>query len=349
MINRNVIFWLIILGFGALFVAAITPILLPFVLGILTAYFLDPAADRLERLRLSRAASTTIITACFFICLTLICLLALPLIGEQISALFAALPSYAAQLEQDVTPQLQGWLGMLPAEQLERLREAAANVSGVMLRWLAEFLANLFASGMAFINLLSLVLITPLVTFYLLRDWDEITAHVDRLLPRRYAATIRDQLAQIDATLAGFIRGQLNVCFILALFYSIGLSLAGLKFGIVIGLITGLLAIVPYVGFALGFISGMTIAFFQFGLGGEMAAVLIVFLIGQVLESYILTPRLVGEKVGLHPVWIIFAMLAGGVLFGFVGVLLAIPVAAVIGVLLRFATARYLESPYYHG
>jgi predicted PurR-regulated permease PerM len=331
------------------FLFAIKSILLPFVLGILTAYFLDPAADRLERLKLSRTTATSIITACFFITVGLLCLLIVPLIGEQFSGLLSSLPGYAAQFEQEIAPEIQAFIGMLPADQMDRAKEAVANFSGVMVKWLTDVAGNLFASGMAFINLLSLMLITPLVTFYLLRDWDKVVSHVDNLLPRKHEHTIREQLVIIDNTLAGFIRGQLNVCFILAAFYAIGLSVVGLKFGIVIGLITGLLAIVPYLGFALGFITGMAVAFFQFGDFGAMIAVLVVFMIGQVLESYILTPKLVGEKVGLHPVWIIFAMLAGGALFGFVGVLLAIPVAAILGVLLRFGTERYLESRYYHG
>lgn len=349
MINRSGVFWLILVAACLAFLIAIKAILLPFVLGILTAYFLDPAADRLERLRLSRTAATSTITACFFITVLLLCLLIVPLIGDQFSGLLSSLPGYALQFEQEVAPQVQAFIGMLPAEHMERAREAVANFSGVMVKWLADMAGSLFASGVAFINLLSLVLITPLVTFYLLRDWDNVVAHVGNLLPRKHEHTIRAQLVIIDETLAGFIRGQLNVCFILAAFYATGLSLAGLSFGIVIGLMTGLLAIVPYVGFALGFITGMAVAFFQFGDVGGMVWVLAVFLVGQVLESYILTPKLVGEKVGLHPVWIIFAMLAGGALFGFVGVLLAIPVAAILGVLLRFATAHYLESRYYQG
>jgi predicted PurR-regulated permease PerM len=183
----------------------------------------------------------------------------------------------------------------------------------------------------------------------MLRDWDDIVARFDRLLPRPYEHVIREQLSIIDDTLAGFIRGQLNVCLLMSIVYGLGLTLVGLKFGIIIGLAAGLLVIVPYVGFLICFLIGMGVAFFQFDSMQDVGMVLAVFVAGQIIESNFVTPKLVGEKVGLHPVWIIFGMLAGASLFGFVGVLLAVPLTAVAGVLIRFATARYLESSYYNG
>lgn len=191
------------------------------------------------------------------------------------------------------------------------------------------------------------ILITPVVAFYLINDWHEITKRLDNLLPRAYAETIREQVNIIDRTLAGFVRGQVNVCIIMGLFYGIGLTIVGLKFGIIIGLITGILAIIPYVGFMFGLLIGLGVAFFQFGTLHPMLMVFGVFMIGQIIEGNVITPRLVGEKVGLHEVWIIFGLLAGATLFGFVGVLLAIPITAVIGVLLRFAVKRYLQSDIY--
>ncbi|MGE0755235.1 MAG: AI-2E family transporter, partial [Alphaproteobacteria bacterium] len=195
----------------------------------------------------------------------------------------------------------------------------------------------------------SLFLITPIVAFYLLRDWDRLVDHIDNLLPRKHAATIREQMRIIDRTLAGFLRGQFNVCLILGTYYAIGLTLVGLKFGLLIGLATGFLTIFPYVGLMLGMGIGLSVALFQFGDFMPVAMTLAVFVTGQIIEGYFITPKLVGDKVGLHPVWIIFGMLAGAALFGFVGILLAIPVTAVMGVLIRFAISRYKLSNYYQG
>jgi predicted PurR-regulated permease PerM len=349
-INRKAVFWLSIIAASITFIVLIRSVLLPFVLGMLTAYFLDPAADRLQRLKLSRAAATTLITALFFVVITVLSLLLIPMVAGQISELLLALPGYVAAFETNFAPRLSSFVGALPAEQIEGIKQAVSNFSGVMVKWMADLAAGLFQSGMTFINLLSLILLTPLVTFYLLRDWDRIVAHIDHLLPRLHADTIRGQLAIIDATLAGFVRGQVNVCLILAVFYAFFLPLvAGLQFGVAIGLATGLLSFLPYVGFALGCVTGLAVAFFQFGLDSGFAVVAVIFLAGQLLESYFLTPKLVGDKVGLHPVWIIFGMLAGAALLGFVGVLLAIPITAIIGVLIRFFTAQYLASEYYRG
>ncbi len=344
--------WLFWLGIGLMFFVflfLIRSILLPFVLGILTAYFLDPAIDKLEQKRLSRSLATFLVTAAFFLTVTFAIILITPLIADQLSGLLAVLPEYVAAFNHTYGEQFSRLLGGLPPEQVEGIRQAAANISSSMFKWLGDFVAGIFQSGLIVVNLLSLVLITPVVAFYLLRDWDGIVARIHNLLPRPHEAVIRQQLAIIDDTLAGFIRGQLNVCLLLGTYYAIGLSIVGLKFGIVIGLVTGLLVIVPYVGFLVGMVLGLCVAFFQFGDYNYIIATLCVFLGGQVIEGYFLTPKLVGEKIGLHPVWIIFGMLAGGALFGFVGVLLAVPVTAVAGVLIRFATERYLQSSYYHG
>ena len=349
MTNRRLIFWLAASLLLFVFAYAIRGILLPFVLGALTAYFLDPAADRLQQMKCSRACATSVITALFFVLVGMCFVVVIPTAAGQLSGLIGSLPAYIATLETTIAPKIAAWLGNLPAEQMATIKQTLANFSGIIASALADIVAGVFQSGMAFFNVLSLILITPLVTFYLLRDWDEIVARADALLPRKQADTIRTQCRAIDATLAGFIRGQVNVCLILAIYYGLGLSFIGLHFGLAIGVLTGLLAIVPYVGFALGGITGLAVAFFQFGFETGFYLAAAVFLLGQILEGYILTPKLVGSKVGLHPVWIIFGMLSGGALFGFVGVLIAIPVTAVIGVLIRFALEQYMLSPYYHG
>ena len=331
------------------FIFLIRSVLLPFVLGMFMAYFLDPATDRLERSGLSRTPASLLVTVTFFLWIVLISLLIVPVIFTQLSGLIAALPEYFATLQQDYAQDLSKWLGGLPGLQVESVKSAVTDYSGVMLKFAEQFAAGVFHSGMAVVNVLSLLLVTPVVAFYLLRDWDVLVARFDDLLPRPSAETIRGQLSIINRTLAGFIRGQLNVCLILATYYAIGLSLVGLKFGILIGIMTGLLVILPYVGALFGTLTGLGVAFFQFTAYSDIGAVLAVFLLGQLIEGYMLTPRLVGERVGLHPVWIIFGMLAGAALFGFVGVLLAVPTTAVIGVLIRFALERYLQSTYYNG
>jgi predicted PurR-regulated permease PerM len=212
-----------------------------------------------------------------------------------------------------------------------------------------EAVRRVLTGSLAVVNLLSLVFITPVVTFYLLRDWDRIVAKVDSWLPRDHADIIRVQMGEINRTLSGFIRGQATVCLALGTIYGVGLSLVGLDLGLVIGMTSGMLSFIPYLGSITGFVTGMGLAFAQGADWHLPAMVAGVFAFGQVMEGNVLTPKLVGDKVGLHPVWIMFALLAGGTLFGFVGILLAVPVAAVIGVVVRFALSHYLASPIYHG
>lgn len=205
-------------------------------------------------------------------------------------------------------------------------------------------LRGIITSGFAIFNLISLLLITPVVAFYMLRDWDMFIAKVDSLLPRRSKASIREQARQIDRTLAGFIRGQLSVCVILGTYYSLGLYLVGLDLGLLVGFIAGLISFIPYVGSIVGFLLSIGIAFAQFDSLMPILQVVLVFVTGQFLEGNFLTPKLVGENVGLHPVWVMFALLAGGVLLGFLGLMIAVPLAAVIGVLLRHAIENYKKA-----
>jgi predicted PurR-regulated permease PerM len=347
LVGKNWLFWLALGLLFFVFIYLIKGVLLPFVLGTLIAYFLDPAADKLEKWKLSRGLATAIITLLFFTILISLSVLIIPMIASQLSGLVSDLPSYFVEIEKEYEKEIFSWMHKLPASYMASLKEAISNFSGVMVNMAGDMAGGLFHSGMAIINLLSLILITPVVSFYLLRDWDVIKLRFYALLPRQHEATIREQLSLIDATLAGFIRGQMNVCLILALFYAVGLSIAGLKFGVLIGIATGLLVILPYVGQMFGTLVGLSVAYFQFGNFSDILPVLGVFVVGQVMEGSFITPKLVGEKVGLHPVWIIFGMLAGAALFGFVGVLIAVPVSAVIGVLTRFAMSRYLASKYY--
>jgi predicted PurR-regulated permease PerM len=344
--EHTIWFWVsIIVGFF-LFLYLIRAILLPFVLAMATAFFLDPAADKLQKWGLSRTNATLTITAAFFLFIIIVVAIVVPLVAGQTSDMLAAIPAYVAQFRTEVLPMIEQKLRIVSPNLVNDIETSITSSSGLIARGFADLFGNALTSGMAVLNILSLVLITPVVAFYLIRDWDRLVDHIDSLLPKSHAEVVREQCRIIDKTLAGFVRGQLNVCLLLGTFYAIGLSLVGLNFGFVIGLVTGFLVIFPYVGLLVGMATGLTVAFFQFGTLHDVLMVLAVFVVGQVIEGNFVTPKLVGDKVGLHPVWIIFAMLVGATLFGFVGILLAVPIAAVLGVLVRFAIVRYQESPY---
>jgi predicted PurR-regulated permease PerM len=322
-------------------------VLLPFVVGMAIAYFLDPACDKLEALGCSRMIATTLITAIFFALMATALILLAPPLSTQLLAFVKKVPSYAEAL-RDRALQVSSFVeSRIAAEDMRWLEDILAGVSDQALTYLAGFVEGVFSGFGSLFTLLSLALITPVVTFYLLRDWDLITAKIDSWLPRGKAEIIREQARLIDQTLAGFARGQALVCVLLGVFYAIGLSVVGLDFGLIVGFVTGLISFVPYFGMLVGFVTGVGIAIAQFGELVPVLLVALVFGIGQVLEGNFLTPRLVGDRVGLHAVWIIFALLAGGALFGFLGLLLAVPAMAVIGVLARFLLDRYLASPLY--
>jgi predicted PurR-regulated permease PerM len=324
-------------------------ILLPFVAGMAIAYMLDPVCDRLERMGSSRTLATTIVTAAFAIIVILLLLLIVPLMVQQAVQFLTSLPDLIFRAYQRIEPyylQLQQALDLPAPEELTGIARARF---GSALTWLADILQQIVGQGLAFANLLSLIFITPVVTFYLLRDWDKLVAKVDDLLPRQHAGVIRTQARLVDETLAGFARGQSMVCLILALLYASTLMIVGLPFGIIIGLMAGLLTFVPYVGSLTGFVVSVAVSIGHYDEWWMVALVAAIFILGQLVEGNFLTPKLVGDRVGLHPVWVIFALLAGGALFGFVGLLLAVPVAAIVGVLVRFSIAQYRVSKLYLG
>lgn len=347
--QRQVLFWLGLFAVFMLSVWALRDILLPFVAGLAIAYLLDPVADRLEAWGLSRTLSVVIITAMAFLVLALGILVLIPVLQDQVGTFIAKLPDYTRGLWDRLQPLLALAQSHVATEQIETLRANVGEHAGAMLRWLASLLGRVLSGGAAVVSILSLLVITPVVAFYLLRDWDRIVALLDDLLPRQHQDTIRAQAREIDKTLAGFVRGQASVCLILGIFYAVGLSVIGLDVGLIVGFGAGLISFIPYVGSISGFVVSMALALAQFGDITPLLAVAAVFGVGQFVEGNYLTPKLVGESVGLHAVWIIFALMAGGSLFGFVGMLLAVPVAAVIGVLVRFALGEYRDSPLYQG
>jgi len=308
---------------------------------------MDPLAHRLERVGASRALATTLITLIFFGLLILGLVWLIPTLVQQGDAFIRVLPGYIEQLRHWAELTIAHYSSLLDESDIASAREAVNGSSDKVAGVLGPLFKGLLNSGATILSIGSLFIISPIVTFYLLRDWDRIIAKLSDLLPRQHADTIRQQISLIDQTLSGYLRGTLNVMLILGTFYIIGLSAVGLNFAILIGLLGGIAIVVPYIGTIVSGGAAVGMAYMQFDSWEPVAITLGIFTAGQVLEGYILTPKLVGEKVGLHPLWLIFGMLAGGSLFGFVGILLAIPVTAVIGVLIRFALERYRDSEFY--
>ena len=349
-LQRQLVFWVVALAAFVLVLLVLRDILLPFVAGLALAYFLDPVADRLERLGTSRLVATAVILATFVLVFVLCTLVIVPPLSHQVSRLAANVPSYVDALTRFIDESSPAWLKGLMAQGDEGVGGPASELAARGAAWTGTLLKTLWSGGMALVSVASLVIVTPVVAFYMLYDWDRMVQMVDSWLPRDHAPAIRQIARDIDAAMAGFIRGQGTVCILLGIFYAIGLTLAGLNFGLLIGLASGLLSFIPFVGAIVGLFASVGVALVQFWPDWVMVVVIAaIFGFGQFLEGNFLSPRLVGDSVGLHPVWLIFSLFAFGYLFGFVGMLVAIPLAAAIGVVTRFLLQKYLRSPLYLG
>ena len=345
--KSNRIFWLVMFLFFCAFVYVLRSVLLPFVAGIIIGYLLDPLVDKFTKLKINRTLATILVLILVALILIPALILIVNVIDSQLSIFISAVPNYVSALVKKFEPILTDLKTMFPSLDAEKIREYMKDNMANNLKLLGKILRSLISSGVAIVNLLSLLLITPVVAFYMLRDWDKFIEKVKSLLPRKSKKSIEQQAKEIDRTLAGFIRGQLSVCVILGSFYAIGLHLVGLDLGLLVGFLAGIISFIPYVGTISGFVVSMALAFAQFNTFPQIAAVAIVFMVGQFLEGNFLTPKLVGDNVGLHPVWVMFALLAGGVLLGFLGLMIAVPVAAIIGVLIRHAIINYKKSNIY--
>ena len=323
-------------------------VLLPFVAGMTIAYFLDPATTFLQKKMHSRIAALCVVGTVFLLVALLCVFIIVPIVQKQLGIFLSNLPVYAVLLWKKAEPYVAELKSVFP-NQMDNLQQTVSEHLSGGVKLLLGTVRKLLSGSMAFINLLSLLLITPVVAFYLLRDWNKFCTVIKGLLPREEARTIRQLLSEMNDIISGFVRGQATVCLCLGIFYATGLSLCGLDLGLLIGLGIGLLSFIPYVGSIVGFISSIGLSIVQYGDWKHTLAVLIVFFIGQMLEGNVLTPKLVGEKVGLHPVWVMFAILSGASLFGFLGVLIAVPTAAIIGVLVRFGVRKYKNSALYLG
>ncbi len=345
--TKQLKFWSIGLVVFIALLYLLRDMLAPFVAGMAVAYFIDPLADKLEEWGLSRLWATSVITIVFFVLALGGLSLLLPVLTTQIIGFASRVPFYFSHLQQLLEPVIKEVFSGIDGSNFKELGATAAGFAKQAFDVLGNILERIISGGVALFDILSLLVLTPLVTFYMLRDWDVMVARIDGWLPRRHAPVIREQFRLIDETLAGFVRGQASVCFILGTFYAVGLSVLGLEFGLLVGLGAGLISFIPYFGSILGFGVSIAIALVQFSDLTQVALVAVVFGIGQIVEGNVLTPKLVGEKVGLHPVWVIFALMAGGSLVGFTGVMLAVPIAAIIGVLVRFGLAQYMKSALY--
>lgn len=349
-LRRQVFFWIGALAIFIIFLMVFSSILLPFVAGMALAYFLDPVADWLERRGLSRMMATVVILITFVLLFALSLIIIIPVVVAQASDFITRIPGYISSLQQLVAGTGSTILPDWVAAQVESIRENFSKLLAEGAGFIGTLLTQIWNSGKSLVDVVSLLVVTPVVAFYLLLDWDRMINKVDSWIPRDHVQTVRQIAGDMDSTIAGFVRGQGSMCLILAVYYAVGLSLAGLNFGLLIGFATGMLSFIPYVGATLCLLIAGGVALVQFGADYvSIAIVLGVFFIGQFMEGNILQPKLVGGSVGLHPVWLMFALFAFGAMFGFVGLLIAVPAAAAVGVLVRFALSRYLESDLYHG
>jgi predicted PurR-regulated permease PerM len=340
--------WWIALGLGLVWVLYLLgPILTPFLAGAVLAYILNPGVDWLARRRVPRAAGATLMILLVVLIVLLLALIIAPLIQKQAAELSMRIPSLLTRLDEVAAPRLKAWFDW------DIHFDAASIKAFIAEHWQSDdglakrLLSSLKLGGLAIAGLLGNLMLIPLVLFYLLADWNDLLARIDRVIPRRIHAKVRGIAAEIDAVLAEFLRGQLSVMGLLALYYSVALWIGGIDFALPIGIITGGLVFVPYLGFATGLLLALMVAALQLDGLHSLVIVAAVFGLGQVLESFYLTPRIVGDRIGLHPLAVVFALLAFGQVFGFFGILLALPASAILLVGLRHLNQAYFASPFY--
>jgi predicted PurR-regulated permease PerM len=320
-------------------------VLLPFIVAGAIAYFLDPVADRLERAGFSRVAATTVISLVALLAVILMVLAVIPSLVSQLTSLINSAPDMARQLQSFLIQRFPDL-----ADETSVMRQTLQDIGLAIQQRGGQLAGGLVSSAIGLVSIVIFIVVVPVVAFYLLLDWDRMVARIDAMLPRDHVPTVRRLAGEIDAVLAGFVRGQLSVCLLLGTYYVIGLMFAGLQYGLIVGAIAGAITFIPYVGSLVGGMLAIGLALFQFwGDWTSIAVVAAVFASGQFIEGNILTPKLVGKSVGLHPVWLLFALSAFGSIFGFVGMLIAVPVAAMIGVLTRFMVEQYQASLLFRG
>ena len=348
--DRQVMFWIAALALMAALLWLLGEILLPFVVGMALAYLLDPVANRLERYGMPRIVAAFAIMGLFVLAFILLVLLIAPMLGAQLAAFINNVPGYVNRLQHLLAESNLPWLQRIGLESLKGPEKGIGDLVSQGMGWLTTFLASLWSGGRTLVSIFSLAVVTPVVAFYLICDWHRMVGTIDTWVPVPYRETVRQLSREIDAAIAAFVRGQTAVCLLLGSFYALSLSLVGLNFGLLIGLVSGIISFIPYVGSMTGMVLAMGVAVAQFWPDWSLIlTVLGIFLVGQFIEGNVLAPKLVGESVGLHPVWVMFAMFAFGYLFGFVGLLLAVPLAAAVRVIVQFSLGHYQQSALYRG
>src|SRR5262249_45730149 len=345
--GRQLTFWLLTFLVLAAVLWLLHDILLPFVAGVALAYVLAPLADRVERLGMNRTVASLLIVGVLVVALIALILVLVPLLLQQGAALIAHIPGYFNRIKELIVHPNFPCINLLGAP---LNRKSPAQLVGQVATWLLSFSYSLWTGGKALVSFASVLIVMPVVTFYLIRDWHAMIEMVDSWVPLHQRDTVRQLGREIDAAIGGFLRGQFGVCLVLGCYYAIGLMLVGLDFALLIGLIAGVITFVPYIGSMTGLMIAVSVAIAQFWPDWKrITLVVIIFLVGQFIEGNVVSPKFVGERVGLHPVWLIFAMFAFGYLFGFVGLLVAVPLGAAIAVWRLFGLRQYLASPLYTG
>lgn len=345
--GQRLALWILILGTVLLFFYFLRGILVPFIIGIIVAYALSPSVNFFEKHGINRTFGSSCILFSFFLGIASIFLFAFPFVQDEIKTLVRIIPSLGLNLHVHAMSLLDEISSLISAEDWVRLQSYAKTFLEDALSWFAHLIGSLLTSGLALANVIALMIVTPLVSFYFLKDWPKILESLNALIPQNSTSTVLTLIKQMDHALSGFARGQALVCSILSLYYGSALSLIGLHSGLAIGILTGFFLFIPYVSILAGFSISMILALVQFDDWTHRLIVMGIFVVGQTVEGNFLTPRLVGKRIGLHPLWVIFAVFSGAYLMGFLGILIAMPMAAIIGVLFKFLCQKYFESALY--
>lgn len=345
--NKSLIAVLIALLICGYFLYSVSEILTPFLIGLALAYFLSPLVNRIQKLKVPRTVGSLLCICLVVLLIVGLSFTIIPIIGHQVELLQDKLANSNLKIS-DITKSLHGYIANSDAETITQVEEGIKSISKELLGFAGRIIQTVITSGLAAFNIFSIIFITPIVMFYLLVDWNTMVTTLQNLVPKRYRKTSNQLFSEINTTLSGYIRGQSLVCLIMGVLYAMGFLLIGLESAIALGMISGLMFFIPYVGPFFSSVLCMIVATIQFGDFHGPALVLLVFVIGQGLESHLVTPKLLGDSTGLHPLWIIFGLLAGGALLGFVGVLIALPLTAILGVVIRFSLKMYKKSRVYN-
>ncbi|MCI0599732.1 MAG: AI-2E family transporter [Beijerinckiaceae bacterium] len=345
-LSRPSMLWIATLASVIVAVVLLREILLPFVAGIALAYLLDPTVDQLERHGLNRTVAALGIMSLFFAFVAAVMVVALPILGMEVAAFIESVPGYINQLQALAADPSRPWLRKIIGEGLSEAEQSAGEIASIAADWIPGLLRSVWSDSQAVISALSLLIVTPIVTFYLLKDWKHVIAAIHRSIPAPQRETVFALGKELDDTISGFLRGQGTICLILSFYYAIALDLIGLNHGILIGLAAGLISFVPYLGSFAGLMVSLCVTVLQFWPGLTMIpAVIGIFIAGQAIADYVLAPYLIASRIHLNPVWVMFAITAFGYLFGLVGLIIAVPLAAAIGVLVRFASRQFDANP----